>query len=196
VMHDLRGRCDAILVGLATVLTDDPLLLARGANPPRNPLRVVLDCNLGIPVKSQLARTARQAPVLVCCEESAYQEKTEAVARLRASGVEVAPLRGQGRISLEHLLDDLGARGVTHLLVEPGAKLARSFLGQNLADRVWVFRSPLRINDEDAPAAMRVIYPSSGTVELNGDELSEYLNPESAVFFAMEPSADLILANA
>jgi diaminohydroxyphosphoribosylaminopyrimidine deaminase / 5-amino-6-(5-phosphoribosylamino)uracil reductase len=194
VMHELRGRCDAILVGLATVLADDPLLMARGANPPRMPLRVVLDCNLRIPPNSQLVRTAVQSPVLVCCEESAFQQKAAAVARLRSSGVEVIPLRGQGRISLEHLLDELGGRGVTHLVVEPGAKLARSFLGQNLADRIWIFHSPLRVNAEDAPDAMRVMYPTTGVVDLNGDELHEHLNPGSSAFYAMEKSADLILA--
>ena len=73
-------------------------------------------------------------------------------------------------------------------------KLARSFLGQSLADRVWIFHSPLRVNAEDAPDAMRVIYPSTGIVELDGDELHEHLNPGSSVFYAMERSADLILA--
>jgi diaminohydroxyphosphoribosylaminopyrimidine deaminase / 5-amino-6-(5-phosphoribosylamino)uracil reductase len=193
VIHELRGRCDAILVGLATVLCDDPLLMARGLNPPRALLRVVLDCDLRIPTNSQLVRTATQSPVLVCCEESAFQQKAGAVARLRAAGVEVIPLRGERRISLEHLLDELGRRGVTHLLVEPGVKLARSFLGQSLADRVWIFHSPLRVNAEDAPDAMRVIYPSTGIVELDGDELHEHLNPGSSVFYAMERSADLVL---
>ncbi|HEY1921265.1 MAG TPA: bifunctional diaminohydroxyphosphoribosylaminopyrimidine deaminase/5-amino-6-(5-phosphoribosylamino)uracil reductase RibD [Tepidisphaeraceae bacterium] len=194
VIHDLRGRCDAILVGLATVLADDPLLMARGINPQRPLVRVVLDCHLRIPMSSQLIRTAAQSPVLVCCEESAFERNAGAVARLRGSGVEVAPLRGEGRISLEHLLDDLGARGITHLLVEPGAKLARSFLGQGLTDRVWVFHSPLRVNSEDAPDAMRVIYPTTGIVELDGDELHEHLNPGSDVFFAMERSPDLLMA--
>jgi diaminohydroxyphosphoribosylaminopyrimidine deaminase / 5-amino-6-(5-phosphoribosylamino)uracil reductase len=194
VIHELRGRCDAILVGLSTVLADDPLLIARGANPARTLLRVVLDCNLGIPLKSQLVQTAGQSPVLVCCEENAYRTKTEVVSRLRGHGVEVVPLRGEGRISLEHLLDELGRRRVTHLLVEPGAKLARSFLGQSLADRVWIFHSPMRVNAIDAPAAMRVDYPTTGSIALDGDELSEHLNPGSAVFYSLEPSADLILA--
>jgi diaminohydroxyphosphoribosylaminopyrimidine deaminase/5-amino-6-(5-phosphoribosylamino)uracil reductase len=194
VIHELRGRCDAILVGLATVLSDDPLLLARGANPSRMPLRVALDCNLEIPLKSQLVRTAGQSAVLVCCEERAYQTKPNVVSRLQANGVEVVALRGEGRISLEHLLDELGGRGVTHLLVEPGAKLARSFLGQSLADRVWIFHSPLRVNANDAPVAMRVDYPTTGSIALDGDELSEHLNPGSAVFYSLEPSADFVLA--
>ncbi|MGD0464484.1 MAG: bifunctional diaminohydroxyphosphoribosylaminopyrimidine deaminase/5-amino-6-(5-phosphoribosylamino)uracil reductase RibD [Tepidisphaeraceae bacterium] len=194
VMHELRGRCDAILVGLATVLSDDPLLIARGANPPRTPLRVVLDSNLEIPLDRQLVRTAGQSPLLVCCGESAYREKADVVSRLRGRGVEVIALRGQGLISLEHLLDELGGRGVTHLLVEPGVKLARSFLGQNLADRVWIFHSPMRLNAADAPAAMRVLYPTTGIVDLDGDELHEHLNPASAVFYSPQRSADLVLA--
>jgi diaminohydroxyphosphoribosylaminopyrimidine deaminase/5-amino-6-(5-phosphoribosylamino)uracil reductase len=190
----LRGRCDAILVGLATVLADDPMLMARGANPPRTTLRVVLDSNLELPLGRQLVRSAVQSPVLVCCGELAFQEKAGAVSRLRGRGVEVIPLRGDGHVSLEHLLDELGGRGLTHLLVEPGVKLARSFLGQNLADRVWVFHSPMRVNADDAPAAMRVLYPTTGIVDLDGDELHEHLNPGSAVFYSLERSADFVLA--
>ncbi len=194
MIHELRGRCDAILVGLATVLADDPMLMARGANPPRTPLRVVLDSNLEIPLGRQLVRTAGQSPVLVCCGEFAFREKAGAVSRLRGRGVEVIALWGDGHVSLEHLLDELGGRAVTHLLVEPGAKLARSFLGQNLADRVWIFHSPMRVNAADAPAAMRVLYPTTGIVRLDGDELHEHLNPGSAAFYSPQPSADLVLA--
>jgi riboflavin biosynthesis pyrimidine reductase len=80
---------------------------------------------------------------------------------------------------------------MTHLLVEPGVKLAESFLRENLADRVWVFRSPMTVNAEDAPAAAHVDYPMSGMIGLSEDDLTEYLNPASPVFYSLQKSADL-----
>lgn len=202
-MHGLRGRCDAILVGLATVLADDPLLTARGKNPPRAQMRVVLDSNLDLPLKSRLVLTSAQSPVLACCGDRAFREKSQAVSRLQRSGVEVIALREEagreeagGRLSLEQLLDELGRRGMTHLLVEPGAKLAESFLRQNLADRVWIFRSPKRAHaaDPGALGAAQVDYPTTGKIALDGDQLTEYLNPQSPVFFSPSKSADLVWA--
>jgi diaminohydroxyphosphoribosylaminopyrimidine deaminase/5-amino-6-(5-phosphoribosylamino)uracil reductase len=195
-MHELRGRCDAILVGLATVLTDDPLLTAREKHPPRAQMRVVLDSNLDLPLKSQLVLTSAQSPVLACCGNRAFREKADAITRLQRAGVEVIALQEEsgGGLSLEQLLDELGRRGMTHLLVESGAKLAGSFLGQNLADRVWIFRSPKRVDAENAPAAATVDYPKTGQIALDGDQLTEYLNPKSPAFFSLSTSADLVWA--
>jgi len=192
-MHGLRSRCDAILVGIGSVLSDDPLLTARIERPVREALRIVLDSNLRIGLESQIVKTARRSAVMVCCGERAILERSEAVAALKGRGVEVVPLPADaiGGLSLEHLLDELGARNMTHLLVEPGVKLAESFLRENLADRVWVFRSPMTVNAEDAPAAAHVDYPMSGMIGLSEDDLTEYLNPASPVFYSLQKSADL-----
>jgi diaminohydroxyphosphoribosylaminopyrimidine deaminase/5-amino-6-(5-phosphoribosylamino)uracil reductase len=192
-MHGLRSRCDAILVGIETVLADDPLLTARVANPPRNPVRIVLDSNLRISLDSRLVETASQSPVLVCCAQTALLERSEA---LKSHGVEVIRLRSDsdGMLSLEHLLAELGARKMAHLLVEPGVKLARSFSQQNLVDRVWIFRSPKRADAAEAPEAARVDYPITGMVNLDGDELCEYLNPAGKAFYSLQKSADFVIA--
>jgi diaminohydroxyphosphoribosylaminopyrimidine deaminase/5-amino-6-(5-phosphoribosylamino)uracil reductase len=193
-MHRLRSCCDAILVGIGTVLSDDPLLTARTENPPRQPVRIVLDSNLRIGLDSQIVKTAEESRVLVCCAEAAFKEKSTAAAALRARGVEVRALPADASgLSLGHLLDELGARKMTHLLVEPGVKLAESFLRQNLADRVWIFRSPIRVDARDAPAAAEIEFPMSEKISLDGDELCEFLNSGSPVFYSLEKSADLSL---
>ncbi len=157
-------------------------------------MRVVLDSRLDLSLKSQLVLTSAQSPVLACCGDRAFREKAQAVSRLQRAGVEVIALQEDGgRLSLEQLLDELGRRGMTHLLVEPGAKLAESFLRRNLADRVWIFRSRKRANAADAPVAAHVDYPTTGTIALDGDQLSEYLNPQSPVFFSASKSADFVL---
>jgi diaminohydroxyphosphoribosylaminopyrimidine deaminase/5-amino-6-(5-phosphoribosylamino)uracil reductase len=196
-MHQLRSCSDAILVGIGTVLSDDPLLTARVASPPRRPVRIVLDSNLRIGLESQLVKTAEQSRVLVCCAEAALLEKSSAAAALKTRGVELRalPADAAGGLSLGHLLDELGTEKMTHLLVEPGVKLAESFLRQNLADRVWIFRSPIRADAGDAPAAAKIDFPMSGKISLDGDELCEFLNSGSPVFYSLERSADLCLVS-
>ncbi|MGD0140329.1 MAG: bifunctional diaminohydroxyphosphoribosylaminopyrimidine deaminase/5-amino-6-(5-phosphoribosylamino)uracil reductase RibD [Tepidisphaeraceae bacterium] len=194
-MHQLRSRSDAILVGIGTVRADDPLLTARVPNPRLAPLRIVLDTHLRLGLDSQIVRTASQSPPIVCCGQSAFDEKADLISRMNSFQVEVLPLRveADGRLSLDDLLDKLGKRGLTHLLVEPGPTLAESFLRRNLADRVWIFRSPKRIGPEKSPEAAKIDYPATGSVALDGDELTEYLNPDGSAFHTLQKSADLAL---
>ena len=93
------------------------------------------------------------------------------------------------------MLTDLYSRSVTHLLIEPGPKLANFILSKNLADRIWIFRSENLISEDDGLPAATIHYPNSAETNLHGDTLTEYLNPTSPVFFANTPSADFILAN-
>jgi hypothetical protein len=79
-----------------------------------------------------------------------------------------------------------------HVLVEAGPTLARSFMEQGLADRVWVIHSPTRMDDGTAPTAAQVDYPVAAEADLDGDRVVEYLNPDSPVFFAAVPSADFV----
>jgi diaminohydroxyphosphoribosylaminopyrimidine deaminase/5-amino-6-(5-phosphoribosylamino)uracil reductase len=197
IVHALRGRCDAILVGLRTVLADDPSLTVRGVETPhRTPARVVLDRDLDIPETSKLVTTAAQIPVWIYCHESATRAKKAKVATLRGYGVDVVtlPALEAGRLPVLEVLNDLGRRGVTNLLVEPGSALARALVDAEETDRIWVFRSPKRLGDSHAPSAPPISHPTIDTIELDGDVLTEYLNPKSLAFFAGVPSADFVLA--
>jgi len=86
IVHELRAKCNAIMVGINTVLTDDPHLTARVENPPRIPLRVVLDSGLRMPLDSNLVRTARQTPVRVYSHAAPSPQAAE----LRRLGVQLA----------------------------------------------------------------------------------------------------------
>lgn len=194
-VHQLRSRCDGILIGIGTALADNPLLTARIPNPRSTPLRIVLDSRLRLPAESQILKTASKSPTLICCSDAAMREKSDLVSRLNIREVEVLPIPAdsKGGLSLEYLLDELGKRGLVYLLVEPGPKLAESFVSQNLADRVWIFRSPEPLEIPEAPGMIKIDYPATGKAELDGDELTEYLNPDSKAFYAMTTSADLEL---
>ena len=140
--HVLRGRCDGILVGIGTVLADDPMLTNRsGAG--RQPARVVLDAHLRTPPGSWLAQTARDCPVIVATTLEGLAAGPERAGALRSAGVEILklPAATEG-ISLPALLDELGNRQWTYLLVEGGARVLRSFLHERLADEIVVYVSP------------------------------------------------------
>ena len=143
--HRLRGLCDGVCVGIGTVLADDPLLTNRsGAG--RQPTRVVLDSRLRLPPACWLVQTAGAAPVMVATTPEAAAANAALVQPLRQGGIEVLELpRGPGGIDLGGLLDELGRRQWTYLLVEGGEKVLRSFLYGGLADEMVVFISPHRV---------------------------------------------------
>ena len=199
-VHELRARCDVILVGINTVLVDDPQLTVREVPIDLQPLRVVLDRDLRFPLNSRMLRAGDDDdPVYNFCSPRAAEEQPDRVKELTGSNVEVrpTPLDATGQVSLRHVLKELGAEGSVHLLVEPGPTLARSFFRERLADRVWLFRSPHPSNADSAlqGATVPPEYAPTGEIALAGDRLTEYLNPKSDVFSGPYRSADFVLAS-
>jgi diaminohydroxyphosphoribosylaminopyrimidine deaminase/5-amino-6-(5-phosphoribosylamino)uracil reductase len=140
LVHELRGRMDAILVGIGTVLADDPQLTARPRGP-RVATRVVLDSTARLPVGSRLAQSARDVPVAVVVTQRAPAARCDV---LRALGCEVivGPADGSGRVAIEPLLDELGRRGATNLLVEGGSAVLGRFFEAGEVDEVDVSIAP------------------------------------------------------
>lgn len=151
--HRLRARHDAVMVGIGTVLQDDPLLtvrLPRLKEPPRR-LRIVVDSRLRCPEEAQVLRV-EEAPTLVATTDAAPPDK---VARLRERGVEVEILpTGEGGVDLCALLRALAARGVTGVLCEGGGTLIASLFAQRLVDKVVFFYAPRILGGRDAPTAV------------------------------------------
>lgn len=138
-VHELRGKVDAILVGRGTAVADDPLLTARPAGA-RIALRIVLDSSASLPLGSRLVRSVSEAPVLVVTAPGADRSREEA---LRHAGCEVLALPHDDRaMALPALLDELGRRRFTNLLVEGGAQVLGSFCDARLVNRVHVFIAP------------------------------------------------------
>jgi diaminohydroxyphosphoribosylaminopyrimidine deaminase/5-amino-6-(5-phosphoribosylamino)uracil reductase len=193
VVHEMRARSDTILVGINTVITDDPQLTVRNVEIFRTLMRAVLDTQLRMPLESMLARTG-SGEVTIFCSKQAYHDSPR-VSELEAMGLRVAPIRmdGPNRLNLDDVLYDLDDQG-QHLLIEPGPTLAHCAFEQNLADRVWVIRSPQSIDDPTAPTGPTIPsnYIKTAEVNLDGDTLVEYLNPQSPVYFAPLPSADMM----
>lgn len=138
--HRLRHRLASIMVGIGTVLADDPLLTARCDFPVRQPLRIVVDSTLRIPLDSRLVQTAGEVPVLVATAVPATDGRTAA---LREAGVEVVSLPTQdGKVDLAALLHLLGTRGIDSVLVEGGATLHEAMFRTGLVNRTIVYLAP------------------------------------------------------
>ncbi|MGV1923922.1 bifunctional diaminohydroxyphosphoribosylaminopyrimidine deaminase/5-amino-6-(5-phosphoribosylamino)uracil reductase RibD [Agrobacterium tumefaciens] len=159
-VHELRARCDCILVGIRTAIADDPELTVRIAGlEDRSPVRIVLDRKFELPLTSKLVGSAREVPVIVAAlspsalpgilpSRGEMPGRSEGVRpdhrrqQLIDAGVEIlqAP-------TLENLLHILAERGMSELLVEGGAFAAKSFLEADLVDRIMLFESPVVVGE-------------------------------------------------
>lgn len=146
--HRTRGRVDAVVVGVGTVLADDPMLTCRVGRPRRVATRVVLDAQLRTPSRAALVRTARQAPTWVVCGSTAPSRRRAALER---AGVMVVDLpQRDGCIALPALLDFFGAASMTNVLVEGGGRVLGAFADAGLADEVHVYVAPRLIGGAGA----------------------------------------------
>ena len=148
--RELRQRNDAIIVGIGTVLNDDPRLTARdreGTPRAKQPLRIVVDSSARLPLSAQLFQ--EPGPVMVATAH-ATGDRTEA---LRGAGAQVMSLPAEdGSVDLSALLKELGEREITSLLVEGGGALLGSFFDLGLVDKVVAFISPVILGGRDSPS--------------------------------------------
>ena len=141
-IHKLRRRVQGILVGINTVIADNPLLTARPSGD-KKAARIVLDSNLRIPLESKLLSTAKKTPVIVVASQHSLHINPEKRNEIAQKGAEVIayPDTG-GRSNLYFLMDELVKRGITQLLVEGGPTVIASFLKERLADEIHIYIAP------------------------------------------------------
>jgi len=156
-VHRIRARVDAIITAIGTVLSDDPLLTARLAHPPRRiARRVVIDPQLEIPVESRLVQSAHQGPVMVATTQAALIRRGAVARRLADAGVDVVASVADGPIPVADLLRYLVTQhDVTNVLVEAGAGLLGRLFAADLVDEAVVFIAPKLLGDESAVPVAR-----------------------------------------
>ena len=139
--HRLRAVCDAVVIGAGTARKDDPRLTARGVAAGRQPLRVVCDTRLELPLTLRLLRAPLAAGTVVACGPRASRRRADS---LTARGVQVwrVPLAA-GKVSVTALARRLAREGRHEVLVEGGARLAGAFVAAGLVDRVALFTAPV-----------------------------------------------------
>jgi len=151
-VHLLRAQCDAILVGIGTVLADDPLLTCRlPGMAARSPVRIVLDRALRSPGDSKLVHSARQTPLWVVASELADAPAATKLGAAGAQVIRIVPTDAPG-LDLPPVLHALSERGITRLLVEGGSRVASSFVAAGLADEIWLLRGPNAIGADGIAA--------------------------------------------
>jgi diaminohydroxyphosphoribosylaminopyrimidine deaminase/5-amino-6-(5-phosphoribosylamino)uracil reductase len=147
-VHELRDVYDGILVGIGTVLADDPALTTRLASQSgKNPLRIVVDSRARTPLTAKVV-TDGQAETLIAVTVAAEAAKVEA---LRQAGVEVLVVNDGQQVDLKQLFCRLGERGICSIFVEGGALINYSLLKAGLIDKVYSFIAPKMVGGSSAP---------------------------------------------
>lgn len=151
-VHQLRGRYAGILAGIGTVLADDPMLNCRidGAH---QPLRIILDSHLRIPMGSRLVRSAKEYPLLIVCNESARdrEEGASRIQKLEEAGAKVWTLpEKNGHPDLNALMQRLGEEKIDSVLIEGGGTVNEAALKAHIVHHVYAYIAPKIFGGEDA----------------------------------------------
>ena len=149
-VHELRNELMAIMVGVDTVIADDPILTTRlvGNKKGRNPIRIVVDSQARIPLESKLLNTPAEAKTIVAVSSKANTEK---LSKIEAKGNEVLFVdEKNGRVDLNDLMLKLGERGIDGILLEGGATLNYAALDARIVDEVHAYIAPKIIGGQSA----------------------------------------------
>ncbi len=174
-VHHIRGQMDGIMVGINTVLRDDPLLTCR-IEGGRNPKRIVVDSNAVLPLDSRLLKTIHEGEIIVTVNKNAQHERIE---KLEQLGCEIIQTRdNNSRVDLRELFHRLGEKKLTNILVEGGGGVITSLIEECLADKVMVFIAPVIIGGEGAksPVLGKGVDKVCEAVEINDVIVKRFSN--------------------
>ena len=150
-VHSLRHELSGIMVGVETVIKDNPRLTSRITNS-RNPIRIVVDSQLRIPSTSKVLTQQDEAKTIVATTRRARKEKID---MLKQMGIEVIVTKEKhGRVHLRELMNILGARGIDSILLEGGATLNFSALEEGIVDKIQFYIAPKIIGGKEAKTAV------------------------------------------
>lgn len=146
-VHQIRAKVDGIMVGINTVLRDDPLLTCR-LEGGRNPKRIIIDSKASLPLNSRLLKTISESEIIVAVNKNARHERIE---KLEQLGCKIIQTRDTSdRVDLTDLFQHLGEMKLTNILVEGGSRVITSMIEGRLVDKVIIFIAPIIIGGEGA----------------------------------------------
>ncbi|AZV59088.1 bifunctional diaminohydroxyphosphoribosylaminopyrimidine deaminase/5-amino-6-(5-phosphoribosylamino)uracil reductase RibD [Clostridium sp. AWRP] len=152
-VHKMRNRVMAIMVGVGTVILDDPLLTTRLEEKCKSPKAVIVDSKLRVPVESQIFKTSREREIIIACTEKFDKDKAES---LKSMGVNIVacPENREGRVDLKYLTKKLGEMGIDSVLVEGGAELNFSAIKSGIVNKVIYFIAPKILGGKNAKTSV------------------------------------------
>ncbi|MEB2308895.1 MAG: bifunctional diaminohydroxyphosphoribosylaminopyrimidine deaminase/5-amino-6-(5-phosphoribosylamino)uracil reductase RibD [Candidatus Brocadiaceae bacterium] len=174
-VHKIRGWMDGIVVGINTVIRDDPLLTCR-LEGGRNPRRIIVDGNAILPLSSRLIKTISECEIIVAVTMNAPQERIE---RLKQAGCKIIQTKDiSGRVDLHDFFRYLGEMKLTNILVEGGSRIITSMIEGHLADKIIVFIAPVIIGGEGAlpPVLGKGVDMMCRAVKLREISIKRFLN--------------------
>lgn len=164
-VHVMRAMHDAIMVGVGTVLADDPLMTVRLPGMSAKPLRIVLDADLRISPRSRLLRTAADCPVLLLVGTPVADERWSALAGIEGVALSEVARTADGRLEIGAVLAALAERGLTRIFSEGGPSVAASLIESGTADDVLIVTAPRPLGADGVPtltpSARRVLMDAS-----------------------------------
>jgi diaminohydroxyphosphoribosylaminopyrimidine deaminase/5-amino-6-(5-phosphoribosylamino)uracil reductase len=173
-VHKIRRQAGAILVGINTVIADNPLLTARPSKG-KEATRIVLDGNLRIPLDCKLLATAKKVPVLILTSQQALRENPQIVEKITQKGAEVlACPEEESRSNLHFLLEELAKRDIAQLLVEGGPTVIASFLKEELVDQIVVYIAPKILGCSGSVAITEAMAELTEAVGLHNIEIERF----------------------
>jgi diaminohydroxyphosphoribosylaminopyrimidine deaminase / 5-amino-6-(5-phosphoribosylamino)uracil reductase len=148
-VNRLRSTTDGIMVGINTVISDNPLLIPKVMKPRKYPIRIILDSKLRIPLSCDIVKTAEKYKTWIFTSEDARVDKE---AKLKLLGLEVirVPKDDFGRVSLKRVCEELYERQIVNMLVEGGGEINSTLLREGLLDKVLLFYAPILIGGKNA----------------------------------------------
>ena len=150
-VHRMRGRYRGIMVGIGTVLADDPMLNCR-VEGGVDPVRIICDSNLHIPLESQIVKTASEIETIVACSQEALEaeRKQEKIRKLKEAGIQLIGTEGAHGVNLVELMKKLGEQNIDSILLEGGGTLNASALEDGIVNKVYAYIAGKLIGGMDA----------------------------------------------
>jgi len=181
-VHKLREGCDAVLTGINTVLCDDPLLTVRLKHPRHQPIRIILDPLLEIPLSSKIVQTAKDIQTIVFHSDPNSQDsiawdiaQKEKQFLLSSHGLELIPIQSDNNeLLLDAVLLNLHQKGISSLLLECGSILSSSFFRQGLVDKCHIFYGNILLGGDRAMLSQLPIPDIKAAIKLENITLKRF----------------------
>jgi len=152
-VHQIRNRVMAIMVGVGTVILDDPLLTTRLEGKCKSPKAIIVDSKLRVPIESQIFKTSSEREIIIACTEKFDKDKAESLNSIGVNLV-VCPEDGEGKVNLKYLTKKLGEMGIDSVLIEGGAELNFSALKSGIVNKIIYFIAPKILGGKNAKTSV------------------------------------------